>query len=277
MTATLGQAAASWAAARRVMVDGISIRFREAGQGPCIVLVHGLGISADYWFRNGPALAAAGYRVLSPDLPGFGYTAGPEGGLTVREQAAALDRWAAALGLEPAVYVGHSLSCQSVLELAADVPHRVRGLVLAGPSGAPGSHRLLRQAWGLFLDTMREPWRLFPFVLHAYLRAGPVRFWRTWWEGAKHDPFAVLPRVRAPGVVVVGTRDPVVTRPFAESLAAGLPEGRLVWIPGAAHAVLFDRSRAFNRVLLRFLEELGSPTAPRSPTPAAAAESRGGR
>lgn len=277
MRAGIGQAAASWSAERRVIVDGIPVRFREAGEGPCVVLVHGLGISADYWFRNGPALAAAGNRVLAPDLPGFGRTRGPGGGLSVREQAVALDHWSAALGLEPAVYVGHSLSCQAVLELAARSPKRVLGLVLAGPSGAPGRHRLLKQAWGLFLDAWREPWRLFPFVLQAYLRAGPVRFWKTWRAGAEHDAFALLPLVTAPAVVVVGTRDPVVSPAFAEALAAGLPQGRLVWIEAAAHAVLFDRSYAFNRVVLRFLEELERPVAPQSPTPTTAAGSRGGR
>ncbi len=276
MSSGVGEAAAAWSAERRVNVGGVRVRFREAGTGPCIVLVHGLGISADYWFRNGPALAAAGYRVLAPDLPGFGRTRGPAGGLSVPQQAAALDHWATALELEPAVYVGHSLSCQAVLELAAIAPARVRGLLLAGPSGAPGRHRLLKQAWGLFLDAGREPWRLFPFVLQAYLRAGPVRFWKTWRAGAKHDPFALLPRVTSPGIVVVGTRDPVVTPAFAQALAAGLPHGRLVWIEGAAHAVLFDRSHAFNRVILRFLEELELPTAPRSPIRVAAAESRGG-
>ncbi|MDQ3308952.1 MAG: alpha/beta hydrolase [Gemmatimonadota bacterium] len=275
MKLAIGDAAAAWSAERWVDVGALRVRFREAGSGPCVVLVHGLGISADYWFRNGPALAAAGYRVLAPDLPGFGRTRGPDGGLSVTEQAVALNRWADAMGLEPSIYVGHSLSCQAVLELAAMVPERVRGLVLAGPSGAPGRHRLLRQAWGLFLDAWREPWRLFPVVLQAYLRAGPVRFWRTWRAGARHEPFALLPRVTAPGIVVVGTRDPVVAPAFAEALAAGLPQGRVVWIAGAAHAVLFNRSQAFNRVLLRFVEELEFPIAQQSPMPAAAAGFRG--
>lgn len=262
MNAGLGDHAAAWSMERRAHVDGIAVRFREAGTGPCIVLVHGLGISADYWFRNGPALAAAGYRVLAPDLPGFGRTRGPKDGLSVAGQAAALDQWAAALDLEPAVYVGHSLSCQAVLELACVAPTRVRGLVLAGPSGAPGRHRLLKQAWGLFVDAWREPWDLFPFVLQAYLRAGPVRFWRTWRAAAAHEPFAMLPLVVSPGIVVVGTRDPVVTPAFAEALAAGLPNGRVLWIEGAAHAVLFNRSQAFNRAMLRFLEELEPQGAP---------------
>lgn len=258
-TCSLGEMAAAWASTRRVAVGPWNVRYREAGTGPPIVLVHGLGVSSDYWFRNAPALAAAGYRVLAPDLPGFGRTDGPADGLSVHAQAQALADWGHALRLGPAVYVGHSLSCQSVLQLAAEQPQRVRALVLAAPTGAPEKHRLLKQACGLFLDAWREPWPLFPLLADAYLRAGPIRYWKTWRSGARHDPLPLLPRVRVPACIVVGTRDPVVPPAFAEALVLGLCRGQLVWIAGAAHAVLFDRSGEFNHAVLHFLQTATDP------------------
>lgn len=256
----LSGTAAAWVSTHRIAVGPWNVRYREAGSGPPVVLVHGLGASSDYWFRNAPALAAAGYRVLAPDLPGFGRTDGPPGGLSVPAQADALANWADALQLGPAVYVGHSLSCQAVLQLAAEQPPRVSALVLAAPTGAPEKHRLLKQACGLFLDAWREPWPLFPLLADAYLRAGPVRYWKTWRSGAHHDPLALLERVRVPACVVVGTRDPVVPPAFAEALAAGLGRGQLVWIDGAAHAVLFDRSGEFNQAVLHFLRTAAANT-----------------
>jgi alpha-beta hydrolase superfamily lysophospholipase len=97
----LGRAAAEWIVTRRVEVNGLSVRYREAGSGPALVLVHGLGCSADYWVRNGPPLAAAGLRVLAPDLPGFGRTEGPWRGLDIDEQATALADWFDAWGSPP--------------------------------------------------------------------------------------------------------------------------------------------------------------------------------
>lgn len=255
--ARLGEAAAAWAGTRRVEVNGWRIRTREAGSGPPLVLVHGLGVSADYWYRNGPPLAAAGFRVLAPDLPGFGRTEGPDGGLPVTAQAAALLAWSRTMELGPALYVGHSLSCQCLLELAASAPERIRGLVLASPTGAPVPYRRLRQALAFLADIPREDWRLVPVVGEAYLRAGPLRVLRTWRRGAEHDPLPLLPRVRAPARVVVGARDPVVSRDFAETLADGLPGDRRVrWIEGAAHAVHFGRPDAFNRAVAEFAAEL---------------------
>lgn len=276
-----GDAAVAWTEARRITVAGSSIRYREAGRGPVVVLVHGLGMSADYWFRNGPALAA-GFRVLAPDLPGFGRTAGPAAGLSVPRQAEALIDWARAMRLPPAVYVGHSLACQSVLEMAARSPETVRALVLAAPTGDRGRvRRALRQLAGLLVDATREPLPLFPVVLRDYLRAGPVRIWNTWRLGTRHDPLGLLAEVRGPALVVVGDRDPVVPVEFARTLARGIPCGRFACIAGGAHAVHFDRADAFNRELLRFLGEATRrephPDGPRSPSRGAEGAARGAR
>lgn len=253
----VGEHAVDWAVARRIEAGGIAVRFREAGSGPPVVLVHGLGVSADYWWRNGPPLADAGLRALAPDLPGFGRTAGPPGGLSVPEQATALLQWIDALALPAVTLVGHSISCQTAIELAARAPDRVAALVLAGPTGDPRPRRLLHQAIGLVRDVPRESLRLAVEVGIAYLRAGPPRVWRTWWMGARHELAPLLPAVRAPGLVVVGSRDPVVRRDFARGLADALPNGRLCVVDGAPHAVIFSHAERFNAALLDFLRENG--------------------
>lgn len=243
------EAEAAWGQARWTRVGRWRVRHREAGRGPAVVLAHGLGASADYWYRNGPPLAAAGFRVLAPDLPGFGETHAHRGLLTLPEQAEALLAWQDAVGLGQAVLVGHSLSCQLVLEMTAAHPSRVLGLVLAGPTGDPRSGRLLRQAWGLLRDVPREPPRLVYEVARAYLMAGPRRVWRTWLDAGRETPLPLLARIGVPAAVVVGCRDPVVAPEFAAALAGGLPRGRLVWIAGGTHAVHFSRAAEFNAVV----------------------------
>lgn len=253
---SLGGAAAEWSGAERMALGGWTVRFRAAGRGPALVLVHGLGVSADYWVRNGPPLAAAGFRVLAPDLPGFGGSEGPAEGLPVERQARVVARWADAVGLGPAVYVGHSLSCQGLLQLAADEPGRVRGLVLAAPTGDRGAHRPLREAWGLLRDVPREPPALVPYVLAAYVRAGPRRLLHTWLRSRPHDLLPLLPRVRCPALVVAGGRDPVVPLRFTTALAEGLPCGRHVVVENGAHALHFRPAERFNALVRAFATEV---------------------
>jgi 2-hydroxy-6-oxonona-2,4-dienedioate hydrolase len=249
----IAAAAASWAATRRVRVGGERIRYREAGEGVPVVLVHGLAMASDYWARTGPSLAAGGFRVLAPDLPGFGESPGPDDGLTVGAQAAALRSWADALELGPAVYIGHSLSCQTVVELAVSAPGRVRALVLAAPTGDGGGLRLLREVLGLAVDAWKESLRLLVLAGHAYLRAGPRRFWNTWRSGARHALLPLLTRVTSPTLVVVGDSDPVVSTGYAADLVERLPDGELLVVEGGTHAVFFHRPEPFNRAVLAFL------------------------
>jgi 2-hydroxy-6-oxonona-2,4-dienedioate hydrolase len=253
-----GDLAAAWAASRYISVGPASVRYREAGAGPPLVLVHGLGVSADYWFRNAGILATAGLRVLAPDLPGFGRTFAPnaEAAEGPVPQADALASWADAMELGPSVYVGHSLSCQSILELAAHRPEQVRGLVLAAPTGSGPVWRRIRQLGRLVLDVPREPIRLVTAVGASYLRAGPLRVLRTWWQGARHDPLPLAARVAAPGLVIVGTRDPVVDPVLAMALAARLRHGPVHWIEGGTHAVHHSRAEAFNRAVEGFARAL---------------------
>jgi 2-hydroxy-6-oxonona-2,4-dienedioate hydrolase len=257
----LGRAAAEWASSRWVQVQDRRVRFRQAGSGPVVVLVHGLGVSADYWVRMAPPIAAAGYRVLAPDLPGFGRSDGSPEGLGVSAQVNAVRRWADALDLPRATFVGHSISCQTALELAANYPERVRSVILAAPTGVGEKRRrLAHQAWALLRDIPREPIKLATMVAAAYARAGPGRVLRTWRMGAEHDPLKILPRVNTPGLVILGERDPVVPREFADRLAAGLSPGRVAIIPKAAHGVIFDGTGVLNRIVLEFLADLPTDT-----------------
>lgn len=254
----LGVAAAEWASSRRIPVDGIRVRYRSAGRGRPVVLVHGLGVSADYWVRNAPLLAASGYHVLAPDLPGFGRTRGPSRGLDVPAQAEAIRRWAEEMGLGPAIYVGHSLSCQSVLELAASNPERVLGLILAAPTGQGTSiRRLFSQGLGFLRDIRHESVKLAAIICLAYLRAGPRRVLSTWRMGARHDPLPLLPRIRCRALVLLGELDPVVPFDFARKIAEGLPRSRMVVVPQGSHGVIFDPTGCFNGAILDFLRDLG--------------------
>lgn len=256
----LGDAAVEWSRSLHVQVGAWNVRYREAGGGGrIVVLVHGLGVSADYWMRNGPALAAAGCRVLAPDLPGFGRSTGGEPGVSVPAQARMLAAWAHALALGPAVYVGHSVSCQTVVELAVRVPERVAGLVLAAPTQGTRAPAAWGEAARFARDALREPPKLYPFIGEAYLRAGPVRWLRTWRAARRHDLYAAAARVpaRIPALVLLGTHDPVVTEPEARALTAALPAARLREIEGGTHALIFTAAEGFDAAILDFLQSAG--------------------
>ncbi|MFI5658569.1 alpha/beta fold hydrolase [Streptomyces sp. NPDC051684] len=132
-------------ASRQVEANGISLRVFEHGPAdsdkPLVVLCHGFPELAFSWRHQVFALAEAGYRVLAPDMRGFGGSSRPADvdaydTLTVcADLVGLLD----AVGADDAVFVGHDWGAQVVWQLALSHPERVRGVVGMSVPVAPRS------------------------------------------------------------------------------------------------------------------------------------------
>lgn len=225
----------------------------EAPPGaPRVVLVHGLGVSHRY-FRPLAACLAPRARVYAPDLPGFGRSPGPARALDVAGLADALARALEARGIGAATCVGNSLGCQVVAELAAREPARVSRAVLVGPTVDPSGASAAAQLLRLVRDVPLEPPALIPVVAADYLACGPSRLWATFRHALGHRMTDALARVQAPTLVVRGSRDPLVSRAWAEAAVRLVPAGRLVEVPGTAHAAHFAAPRRLARLICAFV------------------------
>jgi pimeloyl-ACP methyl ester carboxylesterase len=125
---------------RRVELEGDRLRYFVGGEGPPLVLVHGLGGAAANWTELVRALRGR-FRVLVPDLPGHGSSTPLTGAKTLDPFADRLARLAEHEGMERAAYVGHSLGALVALRLAVARPERVGALVLAGAAGIRSATR----------------------------------------------------------------------------------------------------------------------------------------
>jgi 2-hydroxy-6-oxonona-2,4-dienedioate hydrolase len=242
-----------------VRVDGLWVHYRAsehvaAGGRPAVILVHGLIVSGRYMLPTLKQLAGH-YRVYAPDLPGFGKSEKPPTVLDIPGLSGALSAWMDAVGLKEAALVGNSMGCQVIAHLAARRPELVERAVLQAPTMDPLGHSVTRQVARFLLDVPREPPSLVPIELRDLLAAGLRRGWRTLRYGLENRIEENLPRVRAPTLVVRGSRDPICPQRWTEETARLLPEGRLVVLDGAAHAANFGAPARFAEVIRDFLEK----------------------
>jgi uncharacterized protein (TIGR04551 family) len=112
-----------------VEVGGVHVRYREAGTGPAVVLVHGYGASSDSWLTVIPRLAAH-HRVIAIDLKGFGWTSRPDGDYGPAAQAKLVWGVLDALNVTDVAIVGHSWGSSVALEMAVAHPDRTRRVAL---------------------------------------------------------------------------------------------------------------------------------------------------
>ena len=240
------------------MVGDLAVHARVAERVPswfpAVVMVHGLGVSSRYMAPLARDLAPF-YRAFAVDLPGFGRSDKPARPLGLVELAEALGGWMRATGLRAATLVGNSYGCQVAMELAARRPRMVQRLVLVGPTTDPAYRSRRRQIARLLLDATREPISLLGIAVGDYLRCGSWRMLHALREALVHPLEDRLSLVMAPALVVRGLRDPLVSAAWAERVASELPAGRLVVVPGAAHAAHYAAPRSVARTIRRFVDE----------------------
>jgi pimeloyl-ACP methyl ester carboxylesterase len=260
--------------------DEHPIAWREAGPpgGPLVVLLHGLGGSRISWEPQLAALAAAGFRALAWDQPGYGASDPPPAwNFGVLTTAAA--RWIERVD-ERAHVVGLSFGGMVAQHLALAHPVLVKSLVLADTS----------PAFGLDGETTPEDWteaRLAPLragetpatiaegVLRSIMapdahgleeataamsRISPLALEDAVRCLTTHDVRDRLHEIDVPTLVVVGEHDRETPPSYSEHLAASIPGARLVVVPGAGHLTPTERPDAFDAELVAFLREVSFGT-----------------
>ncbi len=135
---TRAQLALAGVHSRLRLLDGVQTHYLEGGRGQPVVLVHGLGGQALDWAPLLQDLVRAGYHVYALDLPGFGRSDRPaDRTYSVREQAAFVESFLRALGLQQVALVGISMGGWISATVALEEPLRVERLVLLDSAGFP--------------------------------------------------------------------------------------------------------------------------------------------
>jgi 3-oxoadipate enol-lactonase len=255
-------------------VDATPVAWREAGSGPLVLFLGGLGMT-----RNGfdPQLAALGssYRCVAWDMPGFGASPLPPGGLSFPLLADAAADVIDALGESRAHVAGLSLGGQIALHTALRHPDRVRSLALLDSSPAFGLDGTDPEAWKRLrldaLDAGETPASMADGVLRSIMApdvddravaAAVASMSRISAAGLRaaieclptHDVRARLGEIAAPTLVLVGERDEETPLSYAEALAAGIAGARLQIIPGAGHISNLEAPEAVNIALREHLD-----------------------
>jgi pimeloyl-ACP methyl ester carboxylesterase len=230
-----------------------------ASLGRTVVLVHGMGVSSRYMAPLALQLASS-FRVLVPDLPGFGRSAKPKGGPNLDHFADALANLLDHESTDRAALVGNSFGCQVIVHFALRHPERLARAVLQGPTMDPEAsipHQLVRWLWA----GLREPPSLHAVLLRDFIDCGFRRALATYRLAARDPLREKLARVRTPTLVVRGGRDLIAPQRWAAEVACRIPGARLIVVPGAAHTMNYGSPEVFARTITPFLneKEIASP------------------
>jgi 3-oxoadipate enol-lactonase len=260
----------------RFSCDDVALAYRDTGgTGVPVALVHAFPLSSAMWERQVEALARR-WRVVAPDLKGFGNSDAPEdpSRYTIDAFADELHALLGHVGVRSAVVVGLSLGGYVALALQRRHPEAIRALVLAdtrAESDAPavierrtkqqrqvraeGTAGVAEALCGALLAP--ETRRSKPDVVARVrsLMEQPPAGYVGALEAMKRRPDAtpLLQGISVPTLVVVGEHDALTPPDAARRLQKAIPGARLVVVPGAGHLTSLEAPDAFNGALVEFL------------------------
>lgn len=238
-----------------------------AGQGPQLLLIHGVGLRAESWGSQIDAFAQT-HRVVAVDLPGHGHSAALPAKAGLSEFSAAL---AACLD-RPSIVIGHSFGAMIALDLAVHHPHHVAGVAalnavfrrspaardavvaransLDGVQSADPGGPLER-----WFGSDASPERA---ACEAWLRGvDPAGYKAAYSVFAKQDgpQDAQCGGLHCPALYMTGANEPNSTPEMSRRMAELTPKGRAVVIAGAAHMMPMTHAPEVNKTLMQFAQE----------------------
>jgi 2-hydroxy-6-oxonona-2,4-dienedioate hydrolase len=255
-------------------VNGYMIRYLEDGppDGKILILLHGLGASAERWSRVIPTLSTD-YRVIAPDIIGFDYSDKPAVEYTMDFFIEFLRSFLDNLGISKASIIGSSLGGHIASEFAIRFNHMVEKLVLVSPAGmmrksSPALDRYIMAAlypeyqrvYETFREMVYDPNAinqeiLMDFVNRMSLPNAKYAFMSTL-LGIRYAPGLTgrLSNITAPTLLVWGENDTTIPLAECANQYSGIPNmEELVVMKKCRHIPPIEKPATFNRIVLRFL------------------------
>jgi pimeloyl-ACP methyl ester carboxylesterase len=273
---------------QEITIHGHRVAYSEAGEGPVLLLIHGMAGSVKTWNHVRPALEAE-FTVLAPDLPGHGRSEKLVGDCSLGAFASTLRDLLVGLGHERATVVGQSLGGGIAMQLAYQYPERCERMVLVGSGGLgrevnpllkalslPGSESVLRLACAATIR--RAIAAVGRGAAQIGLQPAPVvgELWRSYSSLGDDDTrHAFLRTLRAvidtggqavsaanrlhlaaemPTLIVWGDADPIIPVDHAYAAHEAIEGSRLQIFPGVGHYPHCEAPARFVSMLTEFVE-----------------------
>lgn len=271
--ASAAQQAQPTLAQKEVVVFGQKIRYLEAGSGPTVILLHGLGGSGQNWMFTVGALSPQ-FHVVVPDQIGFGNSDKPMINYRVRTYVDFLDEFYKQLKIERATLVGNSMGGWIAAAFTIAFPQKVDRLVLASATGYtpqgnfdykslyalnPSTREGMKQLVAkVFFNKSFSSDAMIDQLLAQRMSAGDGYTINSLIESvARREDFldGQLDKIKAPTLIIWGREDGLVMLSEGERLKKDIANSKLIVFDRCGHFPQVEKAGEFNAAVLEFLKQ----------------------
>ena len=251
-----------------IIIDKLSIncRFFGGNDKPAVLVLHGWGVGSEAWVEAAVMLAQKDYRVIVPDMPGFGKSAVPDKPWTVDDYVGWTKEFADKLGLDSFVLMGHSFGGQVAAKFCTICPKRVDKLVLCAAAVVRKPRLGSRQILAKYLAKTKIIFQNIPFGIYPVLRKIVYRIAGTrdyaQLQGVMAQTFLNVvgesviesaKRIKTLTLIVWGDKDRETPIEDAHGINKAIAGSRLEIIPGAGHKLHRTHPQELAKIICQFL------------------------
>jgi len=253
-------------------IDNNKIRYLEEGSSEnTLLLLHGLGASAERWEHVIP-LFAKEYRVIVPDLVGFGHSDKPMVDYTMEYFSEFTSKFVESIGIKKLNIIGSSLGGQIAVEYAVNHNDKIRKLVLVSPSGVmkhvtpalnsyisaalyPNNDAALTAFQTMSCVDDIDEKTVSEFVERMQLPNAKMAFMSTLLGLSNAKAITEkLNMITVPTMIVWGENDPVIPIEYAQSFVSGINDCRFYKIVDCGHTPYVEKPEKFFQTVMDFLD-----------------------
>jgi len=253
---------------RRILLNNLEVTYKIAGEGPAILVLHGWGGSSDSWTQVMANLSGQGFRVIAPDLPGFGKSAPPNSPWEVGDYSNLILKFAEKLSLDSFFLIGHSFGGRISIKLLLQRPDKVKKLILCDSAGIKASRTpfvglvywMTRIGNAIlspkYLTRLKDAFRnaLYVFLRNRdYVKADGIMR-ETIKKVLEEDLLPVLPKIDKETLIVWGETDRMVPVKFASVFSENIKGSRLEVLPGIGHSPHLEAPGKLSKIILDFIK-----------------------
>ncbi len=255
-----------------IKINGLRVNYRVSGQGKPVIILHGWGSNLKPWSNVQEKISARGFKVIVPDLIGFGRSDLPPKGWNMDEYAEWFESFVKEISEKhnefkrPVFLIGHSFGGRILIKIAARKKLLLRGIVLCAAAGLKSdislkiqmisgvSKSAARLIDSLKLSRLKDPIRNLYYHLlrqNDYLKV-PETMRDTFRKVIEEDLSGYLPEIKSPTLIVWGKEDRVVPVKQAYRFYQGIDNSTLKIITGVGHSPQLERPEDLTDFLLEF-------------------------
>lgn len=255
-------------------VDGKTIKYLDEGTGDCIVLIHGLGGHSGRWEKVIPELSKS-YRVIAPDLPGFGDSDKPRYGFdySVPSFSEFLNDFMKGLDIRKASIIGSSMGGYIAAYFASEHPEKTQKLVLVSPAGLsrratpeamsymnavyfPNEENAKSALEELFYDKHSVDVEMVEdFVSRMKNDDSKNAYFSSFFNLSRNHEFEErLGKIKSPSLIVWGEEDEIIPCEYAEEYVSMIPNSKKEMMTECGHMPFIEKPKEFLKLVKRHFQ-----------------------